>query len=73
MCAAFPEDRYPNERAADSHIKRLRKKFSLIGADGGVIETVYGMGYRISAEVRSDFEDNPGFGIVDNGDREGRR
>ncbi len=48
MNAAFPEDRYANERAADSHIKRLRKKLSLLGGCDP-IETVYGMGYRFIA------------------------
>lgn len=46
MNAAFPEDRYPNERAADSHIKRLRRKLTALGGDGDPIETVYGLGYR---------------------------
>jgi len=52
MSAAFPEDHYTNDRAADSHIKRLRKKLNLIGADGNAIETIYGMGYRISRSDR---------------------
>jgi DNA-binding response OmpR family regulator len=46
MNAAFPEDRYPNERAADSHIKRLRKKLALAENGKDPIETIYGMGYR---------------------------
>jgi two-component system response regulator ChvI len=46
MAAAFPEDIYPNDRAADSHIKRIRKKFT--GLDGGFdeLEAVYGLGYK---------------------------
>ena len=46
MAAAFPEDRFPNDRAADSHIKRIRKK--LLDADPGfaALESVYGLGYR---------------------------
>lgn len=39
---AYPDDVYLNDRAVDCHIKRLRKK---VGAD--VIETVYGLGYRL--------------------------
>lgn len=39
---AYPNDVYLNDRAVDCHIKRLRKK---VGAD--VIETVYGLGYRL--------------------------
>jgi two-component system response regulator ChvI len=46
MAAAFPEDHFPNDRAADSHIKRIRRKF--LEADGGFegLEAVYGLGYR---------------------------
>jgi two-component system response regulator ChvI len=46
MAAAFPEDIYPNDRAADSHIKRIRKK--LLEADGDFheLEAVYGLGYK---------------------------
>ncbi len=40
---AYPDDIYLNDRAVDCHIKRLRKK---IGSD--LIETVYGLGYRLS-------------------------
>lgn len=48
MVAAFPEDSYPNERAADSHIKRVRRKIAALGEERELIETVYGMGYRVS-------------------------
>jgi DNA-binding response OmpR family regulator len=46
MEAAFPEDNFPNDRAADSHIKRIRKKF--LEADPGFagLESIYGLGYR---------------------------
>ncbi len=45
MRAAFPADNYVSDRAADSHIKRLRKKLS--GKEPyTAIETVYGLGYR---------------------------
>lgn len=40
---AYPNDIYLNDRAIDCHIKRLRKK---VGSD--LIETVYGLGYRLS-------------------------
>lgn len=50
MAAAFPEDLYTNDRAADSHIKRLRRKLEILGDTGDRIETVYGMGYRISCD-----------------------
>ena len=45
MRAAFPEDNYVSDRAADSHIKRLRKKLSA-REPYTAIETVYGLGYR---------------------------
>lgn len=35
-----------SERTVDSHIRRLRKKLSEAGAD--LIETVYGVGYRLA-------------------------
>ncbi len=43
---AYPDDTYMNDRAVDCHIKRLRKK---VGAE--LIETVYGLGYRLSESV----------------------
>lgn len=45
MRAAFPADNYVSDRAADSHIKRLRKKLSR-KKPYEAIETVYGLGYR---------------------------
>lgn len=47
MAIAFPEDLYSNDRAADSHIKRLRRKLEILGDSADRIESVYGMGYRI--------------------------
>jgi DNA-binding response OmpR family regulator len=47
MAAAFPEDNYSNDRAADSHIKRLRRKLEMVGDAPDRIESVYGMGYRL--------------------------
>jgi len=43
---AFPEDGYPNPRAMDSHIKRLRRKLQEADPLFDAIETVYGLGYR---------------------------
>ena len=45
--AAFPEDHYVNERAVDSHIKRIRRKLDDAGAAKNILETVYGLGYRL--------------------------
>ncbi len=40
---------YITERTVDSHIRRVRKKLSDAGADP--IETVYGVGYRLSEQT----------------------
>jgi two-component system response regulator ChvI len=37
-----------HERAVDSHIKRLRKKFRSVDKEFNEIESVYGIGYRFS-------------------------
>jgi len=43
------EDQVPlDERAIDSHIKRLRRKFRAIESNFDKIETIYGIGYRFS-------------------------
>lgn len=47
MTSAFPEDAYVNERAADSHIKRIRKKIKDVDPDAEIFEAVYGLGYRL--------------------------
>jgi two-component system response regulator ChvI len=46
MAAAFPEDSFPNDRAADSHIKRIRKKLLDLDRNFAMLEAVYGLGYR---------------------------
>ena len=46
MSAAFPEDNFPNDRATDSHIKRLRKKFTDADSSFAELESIYGLGYR---------------------------
>jgi len=46
MAAAFPEDNFPNDRATDSHIKRLRRKFSEADPAFAELESIYGLGYR---------------------------
>jgi two-component system catabolic regulation response regulator CreB len=37
-----------SDRTIDSHVKSLRRKVSDAGGDPGVIETVRGVGYRIT-------------------------
>jgi DNA-binding response OmpR family regulator len=46
MAAAFPEDSFPNDKAADSHIKRIRRKFFELDPGFAELESVYGLGYR---------------------------
>ncbi len=43
----WPDDRAVEDRAVDVHIARLREKMS---PDGGLIETVRGVGYRMKAD-----------------------
>lgn len=42
-----------HERAVDSHIKRLRKKFRSVDNEFNEIESVYGIGYRFSDTRRN--------------------
>jgi len=42
---AYGHGHHITERTIDSHVRRIRKKFSALGADP--IETVYGVGYRM--------------------------
>ena len=46
MEEAYPHDAFVSERTIDSHIKRLRKKFTEADTDFDAIDTVYGLGYR---------------------------
>ena len=47
MDAAYDEQVYVDDRTIDSHVKRLRKKFKACDIDFDMIETLYGVGYRI--------------------------
>ena len=38
------------ERTVDSHIKNLRRKLTKAGADPSLIETVFGVGYRLTVQ-----------------------
>ncbi|MCH9649380.1 MAG: response regulator transcription factor [Deltaproteobacteria bacterium] len=49
MEEAYPNDAFVSERTIDSHIKRLRKKFSRLDETFDGIDTVYGLGYRYRA------------------------
>ncbi len=54
----------PNESTVTAHIKVLRRKLKQVGADANLIETVYGVGYRLkplnteSESILSDHEMN---------------
>jgi two-component system, OmpR family, response regulator ChvI len=47
MDAAYDDQVYVDDRTIDSHMKRLRKKFKASDGDFDLIETLYGVGYRI--------------------------
>jgi len=44
---AYPDLRDITDRAIDSHIKNIRKRFKQAGAEVKVIESVYGAGYKL--------------------------
>ena len=46
MLGAYPKRRVVSDRTIDSHIRRLREKLRVAGADP--IRTVHGVGYRLS-------------------------
>jgi two-component system response regulator ChvI len=48
MDAAYDSQTYVEDRTIDSHIKRLRKKFTASDEEFDRIETLYGVGYRFS-------------------------
>jgi two-component system alkaline phosphatase synthesis response regulator PhoP len=39
------------ERSVDTHIKNLRRKLDEAGAGGALIETVFGVGYRLATDL----------------------
>jgi len=47
MDAAYDDQVYVDDRTIDSHVKRLRKKFKANDVDFDMIETLYGVGYRM--------------------------
>lgn len=44
---AWPGGVYLSDRVVDCHVKRLRRKLREAGAGEDLIETVYGLGYRL--------------------------
>jgi two-component system response regulator ChvI len=47
MDAAYDDQVYVDDRTIDSHIKRLRIKFRASDVEFDMIETLYGVGYRL--------------------------
>jgi len=47
MQQAYADHRYVSDRTIDSHVRRVRAKFSEIGGDP--VETVHGIGYKLSS------------------------
>ncbi|MGI9415440.1 MAG: response regulator transcription factor [Hyphomicrobiales bacterium] len=45
---AYNDQTYVDDRAINTHIKRLRKKFKTVDEGFDAIETVYGIGYRFN-------------------------
>lgn len=48
----WPADEAPQEETVKAHIKRLRQKLRTASAPADLIETVYGLGYRLKKELR---------------------
>jgi DNA-binding response OmpR family regulator len=51
MELAYPHDAYVSDRTIDTHVKRIRKKLVAIDPDSDVVQTVYGVGYRLNPEL----------------------
>jgi two-component system, OmpR family, response regulator ChvI len=49
MEGAYPDKTSVSDRTIDSHVKRIRRKFSALDAEFAAIESVYGAGYRYHA------------------------
>jgi len=47
MTHAYEEENVVSDRTMDSHVRRVRRKFTAVGADP--IETVHGVGYRLGS------------------------
>jgi two-component system response regulator ChvI len=49
MDGAYPDNTTVSDRTIDSHVKRIRRKFTELDAGFAAIESVYGAGYRYQA------------------------
>jgi two-component system, OmpR family, response regulator ChvI len=45
--AAYEDEVYADERTIDNHMKRLRRKFKARDLEFNMVESVYGIGYRL--------------------------
>lgn len=50
MRSMYNDDRIVSDRTIDSHIKKLRKKLTDISPDQELIQSVYGVGYRLISD-----------------------
>jgi len=50
MSGAYVHDNHVTDRTIDSHVRRIRRKFSDISADP--IDTVHGVGYKLRADIQ---------------------
>ncbi|AFZ24099.1 PAS domain S-box [Cylindrospermum stagnale PCC 7417] len=50
----------PGEEAVRTHIKGLRQKLKAVGAPGDLVETVYGIGYRLKSQEEEGAKISPG-------------
>jgi len=46
---AYPDMRDISDRTVDAHVKNIRQKLKSLGLSGGLLESVYGAGYRYVA------------------------
>jgi len=53
MDATYDEETYVDDRTIDSHIKRLRRKLRAADDSCELIETLYGVGYRLRDSIHS--------------------
>ena len=49
LTRVWGDDFVGDERTVDSHIRNLRKKFRAVGCTDGLIESVWGIGYRVAS------------------------
>jgi DNA-binding response OmpR family regulator len=48
----WPLEQLPEEATVKAHIRSLRQKLEMCGASGDIIETVYGLGYRLQEKPK---------------------